>query len=164
VGSGLPIETVFLCFQLRSLDPRRFPAAPAGRLKGDVLQRLEDAPPRHEEPQNHRHRMDPSLAGGEALGALRQRGVQVSTPRRFCAARAQVAAGWNGTELSGMGIMVPLENEWMIGGLRKRALIAPLSRTVRLATTGTLGWRTSMITGLFAGGQCASCFILTSGL
>jgi mRNA interferase MazF len=27
--SGLPMETVFLCFQLRSLDPSRFPAAPA---------------------------------------------------------------------------------------------------------------------------------------
>jgi mRNA interferase MazF len=24
--SGLPMETVFLCFQVRSLDPKRFPA------------------------------------------------------------------------------------------------------------------------------------------
>jgi mRNA interferase MazF len=28
--SGLPSETVFLCFQLRSLDPRCFSSAPAG--------------------------------------------------------------------------------------------------------------------------------------
>ena len=28
--SGLPKDTVFLCFQLRSLDPGRFPATPAG--------------------------------------------------------------------------------------------------------------------------------------
>ncbi len=30
--SGLPRETVFLCFQLRSLDPSRFTNPPAGRL------------------------------------------------------------------------------------------------------------------------------------
>src|SRR6266436_4055896 len=30
--SGLPIETVFLCFQLRSLDAKRFPANPSGKL------------------------------------------------------------------------------------------------------------------------------------
>jgi mRNA interferase MazF len=41
--SGLPIETVFLGFQLRSLDRRRFPSAPAGHLKGVVLQRVENA-------------------------------------------------------------------------------------------------------------------------
>ncbi len=28
--SGLPTETVFLGFQFRSLDPRRFPPVPAG--------------------------------------------------------------------------------------------------------------------------------------
>jgi mRNA interferase MazF len=28
--SGLPLETVFLCFQIRSLDKGRFPDAPAG--------------------------------------------------------------------------------------------------------------------------------------
>ncbi|OUL22532.1 type II toxin-antitoxin system PemK/MazF family toxin [Nostoc sp. 106C] len=28
--SGLPLETVFLCFQIRSLDPKRFPENPAG--------------------------------------------------------------------------------------------------------------------------------------
>src|SRR5919202_5866094 len=32
--SGLPMETVFLCFQLRSLDSRRFSGAPAGRVTG----------------------------------------------------------------------------------------------------------------------------------
>ena len=34
--SGLPMETVFLGFQLRSLDPRRFIAPPAGRISGAV--------------------------------------------------------------------------------------------------------------------------------
>jgi mRNA interferase MazF len=41
--SGLPMETVFLCFQLRSLDPGRFPAAPAGHLTGADLRRVENA-------------------------------------------------------------------------------------------------------------------------
>jgi mRNA interferase MazF len=41
--SGLPVETVFLCFQLRSLDPRRFPPAPAGQLCGAALGRVETA-------------------------------------------------------------------------------------------------------------------------
>lgn len=41
--SGLPIETVFLCFQLRSLDAGRFPDAPAGRLTGHVLAQIENA-------------------------------------------------------------------------------------------------------------------------
>jgi mRNA interferase MazF len=40
--SGLPIETVFLCFQLRSLDPGRFPQAPAGRLSPPFLAKVED--------------------------------------------------------------------------------------------------------------------------
>jgi mRNA interferase MazF len=35
--SGLPEETVFLCFQLRSLDQRRFPARPAGVLSPQAL-------------------------------------------------------------------------------------------------------------------------------
>ena len=39
--SGLPMETVFLCFQLRSLDPARFPAQPAGQLTDDALKRIE---------------------------------------------------------------------------------------------------------------------------
>lgn len=41
--SGLPSETVFLGFQLRSLDPHRFPAAPAGQLSGEALSRVEAA-------------------------------------------------------------------------------------------------------------------------
>lgn len=40
--SGLLEETVFLCFQLRSLDPQRFPGAPAGRLSGAALKQVED--------------------------------------------------------------------------------------------------------------------------
>lgn len=43
VDSGLPLETVFLCFQLRSLDACRFPSAPAGRLTASALQRIEGA-------------------------------------------------------------------------------------------------------------------------
>jgi mRNA interferase MazF len=41
--SGLPLETVFLCFQIRALDPQRFPASPAGTLQEDALRRVEDA-------------------------------------------------------------------------------------------------------------------------
>ena len=41
--SGLPMETVFLCFQLRSLDPSRFADAPEGRVSGEVLERVETA-------------------------------------------------------------------------------------------------------------------------
>ena len=41
--SGLPMETVFLCFQLRSLDPTRFAGAPAGRVMGAAMQRIEAA-------------------------------------------------------------------------------------------------------------------------
>ncbi len=41
--SGLPMETVFLCFQIRSLDARRFPAAPAGKVNGHVLEQIEQA-------------------------------------------------------------------------------------------------------------------------
>ncbi len=41
--SGLPSETVFLGFQVGSLDPRRFPPEPAGRLSGETLSRVEDA-------------------------------------------------------------------------------------------------------------------------
>jgi mRNA interferase MazF len=37
--SGLPMETVFLCFQLRSLDATRFAA---GRLTTSVLIRIEN--------------------------------------------------------------------------------------------------------------------------
>jgi len=41
--SGLQIETVFMCFQIRALDPRRFPQSPAGRLSGETLRKIEDA-------------------------------------------------------------------------------------------------------------------------
>jgi mRNA interferase MazF len=41
--SGLPIDTVFLCFQLRSLDPKRFTDPPAGRISGATLERVEAA-------------------------------------------------------------------------------------------------------------------------
>ncbi|KAF5425716.1 MAG: mRNA interferase MazF [Candidatus Methanocomedens sp.] len=39
--SGLPLETIFLCFQIRSLDPKRFPGKPAGKLSEDELERIE---------------------------------------------------------------------------------------------------------------------------
>lgn len=39
--TGLPMETVFLCFQIRSLEPRRFSDPPAGRIAGEALQRVE---------------------------------------------------------------------------------------------------------------------------
>src|SRR3954467_1570281 len=35
--SGLTMETVFLCFQIRSLDSGPFPASPSGRLGGVIL-------------------------------------------------------------------------------------------------------------------------------
>ena len=41
--SGLQMETGFLCFQLHSLDPRRFPGMPAGRVSGRILEQLEPA-------------------------------------------------------------------------------------------------------------------------
>jgi mRNA interferase MazF len=41
--SGLPMETVFLCFQIRSIDARRFPPAPAGKVTGRALEQIEDA-------------------------------------------------------------------------------------------------------------------------
>jgi mRNA interferase MazF len=41
--SGLPEETVFLCFQLRSLDPSRFPATAVGRLAVPTLGKVETA-------------------------------------------------------------------------------------------------------------------------
>ena len=39
--SGLPLETVFLCFQLRSLDSNRFAGPPAGKVSGATLERVE---------------------------------------------------------------------------------------------------------------------------
>jgi mRNA interferase MazF len=41
--SGLPIETVFLCFQLRSLDSKRFPTNAAGKLSEEGMARIESA-------------------------------------------------------------------------------------------------------------------------
>lgn len=40
-ANGLPLETVFLGFQIRSLDASRFPAQAAGRLTGVTLERVE---------------------------------------------------------------------------------------------------------------------------
>src|SRR5262252_5996686 len=41
--SGLLMETVFLGFQVRSLDPQRLSTSPAGRVTGAVLRRIEEA-------------------------------------------------------------------------------------------------------------------------
>lgn len=41
--SGLPIETFFLCFQIRSLDASRFPSTPAGKLDRNSLVKVEMA-------------------------------------------------------------------------------------------------------------------------
>ncbi|NTV62010.1 MAG: type II toxin-antitoxin system PemK/MazF family toxin [Oscillochloris sp.] len=41
--SGLPLETVFLCFQVRSLDSQRFPDRPSGKLDDSTLARVEAA-------------------------------------------------------------------------------------------------------------------------
>ena len=41
--SGLPLETVFLCFQIRSLDKNRFSEQPVGILSPDKMQEIEIA-------------------------------------------------------------------------------------------------------------------------
>ena len=41
--SGLPMETIFLCFQIRSLDSSRFPQTPAGKLADTQMKRVENA-------------------------------------------------------------------------------------------------------------------------
>jgi mRNA interferase MazF len=41
--SGLPLETVFLCFQLRSLDRKRFRRNLAGRVSDEAMSRVEAA-------------------------------------------------------------------------------------------------------------------------
>ena len=41
--SGLPIETVFLGFQVRSVDQKRFTSLPAGKVSAEVLRRIEAA-------------------------------------------------------------------------------------------------------------------------
>ncbi len=40
--SALPLETVFLCFQIRSLDGKRFPDKPAGKLSGSSMTKVEN--------------------------------------------------------------------------------------------------------------------------
>ena len=39
--SGLSEETVFLCFQIRSLDPKRFPNKPVSKVSRRTLRRIE---------------------------------------------------------------------------------------------------------------------------
>lgn len=41
--SSLPLETVFMGFQLRSLDASRFPETPAGELSDEVMEQVEKA-------------------------------------------------------------------------------------------------------------------------
>jgi mRNA interferase MazF len=41
--SGLSIETVFLCFQIRSLDTNRFPSEPSGKLSDAKMFEVEAA-------------------------------------------------------------------------------------------------------------------------
>ena len=41
--SGLPMETVFLGFQIRSLDKSRFPDQPAGKLRNTYMTQIEEA-------------------------------------------------------------------------------------------------------------------------
>ncbi|NES06312.1 MAG: type II toxin-antitoxin system PemK/MazF family toxin [Okeania sp. SIO2F4] len=41
--SGLPLETVFLCFQIRSLDGSRFSEQPVGKLSDDKMKEIETA-------------------------------------------------------------------------------------------------------------------------
>jgi mRNA interferase MazF len=41
--SGLPMETVFLGFQVRSLDPNRFLSPPAGKLSPTYIAKVEQA-------------------------------------------------------------------------------------------------------------------------
>lgn len=42
-ASGLPIDTVFLCFQIRSIDPGRIAGLPAGILSDPYLTKVEEA-------------------------------------------------------------------------------------------------------------------------
>jgi len=41
--SGLPLETVFLGFQVRSLDAKRFPDHPGGKLSDEKMIEIENA-------------------------------------------------------------------------------------------------------------------------
>ena len=40
--SGLPMDTIFLCFQIRSLDPKRFPSKPAGNISEQKMKQVEE--------------------------------------------------------------------------------------------------------------------------
>jgi mRNA interferase MazF len=40
-NSGLPMETVFMGFQVRSLDASRFPKQSAGQLSNDLMRQVE---------------------------------------------------------------------------------------------------------------------------
>ncbi|WP_292736718.1 type II toxin-antitoxin system PemK/MazF family toxin [Nostoc sp. JL31] len=39
----MQLETVFLCFQIRSLDQNRFPADPAGKISDSKMLEVETA-------------------------------------------------------------------------------------------------------------------------
>ncbi len=41
--SGLPLETVFLCYQVSSLDHSRFNGPPVGKLSNVFMKKVEDA-------------------------------------------------------------------------------------------------------------------------
>ena len=41
--SGLPMETVFLCFQIRSIDPVRLPKQHAGKVSDEIMRKIENA-------------------------------------------------------------------------------------------------------------------------
>ena len=41
--SGLPMETVFLCFQIRSIDPNCFPKQATGEISKLNLEKIENA-------------------------------------------------------------------------------------------------------------------------
>lgn len=43
IDSGLPMETVFLCFQIRALDPKRFPTSAVGQVTEVKMQEIETA-------------------------------------------------------------------------------------------------------------------------
>ena len=41
--SGLTMETVFLCFQIRSVDPKRFSSSSAGKVTRNTMQKIEQS-------------------------------------------------------------------------------------------------------------------------
>lgn len=41
--TGLAIETLFICFQLRSVDALRFPSKPAGKVSSEAIRAIEKA-------------------------------------------------------------------------------------------------------------------------